>query len=218
MYDLCMSTWDEPIELDEDIELWEQQPGESDEHYALFKRYLELTPEADVESRQVMPRRLSELFGATEFSDRHVKRLSRRFCWERRAQANDLSKVQSVQGQLEHHWLVLVENRLKQLDKADQMIFKAMEALLENPESYKLRDLVAFWEAVVKVGNGVLGMTRLGGPDQAFSQAVVAAAARAEVTVNSADSLDARTMELAAELRRRAELAAAEAPASDDLV
>lgn len=206
-----MANWDEPIELDEDIELWEQQPGETDEQYVLFKMYLKLTPQADTDTREVLPRRISELFGRTDFSDRHVKRLARRFCWETRARARDLAKVQSVQGQLEHHWRVLVENRLKQIAKAEDLIFKAMEAMIEDPENWKLRDLVMFWETSVKVGNGILGMTRLGGPDQA-AVAQVMAGARAEVTVAGADSLDARTMELAEELRRRAELAAETVP------
>lgn len=206
-----MANWDEPIELDEDIELWEQQPGETDEQYVLFKMYLKLTPQADTDTREVLPRRISELFGRTDFSDRHVKRLARRFCWETRAHARDLAKVQSVQGQLEHHWRVLVENRLKQIAKAEDLIFKAMEAMIEDPENWKLRDLVMFWETSVKVGNGILGMTRLGGPDQA-AVAQVMAGARAEVTVAGADSLDARTMELAEELRRRAELAAETVP------
>lgn len=207
-----MPNWSEPVELDEDRDPWEQQPGESDEHYALFRMYLKLTPEADTATREVMPRRVSDLFGKTQFSDRHVKRMARHFCWELRAKAKDVADVQSVQGRLEHHWLVLVKNRLDQLDKADKMVFKALEAtlddMLNNPSSYKLRDIVAFWEVSVKVGNGILGMTRLGGPDQASLSQAVAAAAKAEVTVNSADSLDARTMELAAELQRRAEIAA----------
>lgn len=207
LYDLRMSTWDEPIELDEDIELWEQQPGETDEQYTLFKMYMKLSPQADTDTREVLPRRISELFGKTDFSDRHVKRLARRYSWEARARANDLAKVQSVQGQLEHHWLVLVENRLKQLAKAEDMIFKAMEVMVQDAESWKLRDLVMFWETSVKVGNGILGMTRLGGPEQAAA-AHVMATSRAEVTVGSSDSLDARTIELADELRRRAELAA----------
>ncbi len=211
MYDLCMSKWDDPIELDEDIELWEQQPGESDEQFALFGMYLKLSPQADVETREVLPRRISELFGKTDFSDRHVKRLARRFCWEQRARARDVARVQSVQGQLEHHWLVLVENRMKQVAKAEEMIFKAMGQLMENPEAWKLRDLFQFWETTVKVGNGILGMTRMGGPDQVPVGQVVAGA-RAEVTVNGADSLDARTVELAEELRRRAELALVERP------
>lgn len=211
MYDLCMSKWDEPIELDEDVELWEQQPGESEEHFALFKMYLKLAPQADVETREVLPRRLSELFGKANCSDRHVKRLARRFCWEQRARARDVARVQSVQGQLEHHWLVLVENRMKQVAKAEEMIFKAMGQMLESPESWKLRDLFQFWETTVKVGNGILGMTRMGGPDQAIAAQAVAGA-RAEVTVSGADSLDARTMELAEELRRRAALAAPESP------
>lgn len=200
MYDLRMSNWDDPIELDEDTELWEQQSGESDEQYTLFKMYMKLTPQADAETREVMPRRISELFGKTQFSDRHVKRLARRFCWEPRARAHDLAKVQSVQGQLEHHWLVLVENRLKQLAKIDEMIFKALEAMSEDAESWKLRDLAAFWETSVKVGNGILGMTSRGGPDQA---AGAIAGARAEVTVGGIDALDARTVELAEELLRR---------------
>lgn len=207
LYDLRMSTWDEPIELDEDIELWEQQPGETDEQYTLFKMYMKLSPQADTDTREVLPRRISELFGKTDFSDRHVKRLARRYSWEARARANDLAKVQSVQGQLEHHWLVLVENRLKQLAKAEDMIFKAMEVMVQDAESWKLRDLVMFWETSVKVGNGILGMTRLGGPEQAAA-AHVMATSRAEVTVGSGDSLDARTIELADELRRRAELTA----------
>lgn len=202
LYDMDMSNWDDPIELDEDIELWEQQPSENDEHYSLFKMYLKLTPQADTDTREVLPRRISELFGKVDLSDRHIKRLGRRFCWETRARAHDLAKVQSVQGQLEHHWLVLVENRLKQLDKADQMIFKAMEAMLENPESYKFRDLVMFWAEAVKVGNGILGMTRLGGPDQSIP-AQAMAGARAEVTVGGVDMLDRRTVELAEELQRR---------------
>lgn len=211
LYDLCMSNWDEPIELDEDIELWKQQPGETDEQYTLFKMYMKLTPQADTDTREVLPRRISELFGKTDFSDRHVKRLARRYSWEPRTRAHDLAKVQSVQGQLEHHWLVLVENRLKQLSKVDDMIFKAMEVMVQDAESWKLRELMGAWETSVKVGNGILGMTRLGGPEQAAA-AQVMAGARAEVTVGGSDSLDARTMELAEELRRRAELAAA-APA-----
>lgn len=209
MYDLRMSNWDEPIELDEDTELWEQQSGESDEQYTLFKMYMKLTPQADAETREVMPRRISELFGKTQFSDRHVKRLARRFCWEPRARAHDLAKVQSVQGQLEHHWLVLVENRLKQLAKIDEMIFKALESMSQDAESWKLRDLAMFWETSVKVGNGILGMTSRGGPDQA---AGAIAGARAEVTVGGIDALDARTIELAEELMRRQ---LDEAPADD---
>jgi hypothetical protein len=204
-----MSNWDEPVELGEDLDLWEQQSGESDEHFGLFRMYLELMPQADEGSGEVLPRRISDVYGRAPVGDRQVKRIARRFRWEERARARDLSDGQSLRGKLEHRRLVVLDNRIRQVGQVSELLLRVMEGMAEDVTGWKPRDFFVAWEALVRVEDGLLGLTRLGGPGQVGGAQAVAGA-RAEVMVSGGDSLDARTMELAAELRRRAELGAGE--------
>lgn len=213
LYDLGMSNWDEPIELDEDLDLWEQQAEESDEHFAMFRIYCELSPQADEETGQVLPRRISEVYPKAPVGSRQVKRVARRFQWEVRARARDLADSQSLQGKLEFQRLAVLKNRLDQASKVSDMVLKVMESMADNIEAWKPRDVILVWEALVRVEDGLLGLTRLGGPGQAVSAQAVAGA-RAEVMVGTVSDLDARTVELAEELQRRAAARAlAEVPA-----
>lgn len=194
-----MAKYTDPIELDAEIDPWEQQPDESDEHYTAFEIYRGLTPHADPETGVLGQRRLSEMYARVPQAPRTVRMLARRFCWVERARAFDLSEDGGVAGELEFNRRVVLRNRLNQLAEVDRLVLEVLRRMSEDVESWKPRDLAALWEVAVKVGDGLLGMTRLGGPQTAG----IALGARAEVAVHGVAELEAQTVELVDELRRR---------------
>jgi hypothetical protein len=190
----------EPIELNEDIDPWEQQPPESDKQFEAFKIYLDLEPHADVDSGVLGQRRLSKIYGRTAYSDTYVQDIARKMQWATRARAWDESEDSGIRGALEHNRRVVLRNRLNQLSEVNQLILKVMRSMAEDVSAWKPRDVAAMWEVAMRAENELLSMTRLGGP----SQQVVALGAHSEVTVGSLHELEAQTVEVVEELRRRA--------------
>jgi hypothetical protein len=188
-----------PIELDDDLEPWLQQPGESDRQFTAFEIYKDLPPQADPESGVLGPRRLSGVYGRVDFDDAHVRKLAKKFWWVERARAWDESEESGVAGSLEFHRRVILREQLNQIAEGNQLLMKVLRSMAEDVESWKPRDLAAWWEVLRRAENDLLGMTRLGGPAQL--QAV--AGAKAEVTLGSIAELEAQTVELVDEMRKR---------------
>lgn len=190
----------EPIELEEDIDPWLQQPGESDKQFAAFEIYKDLVPHADPDTGVLGVRRLSEVFGKTSYSDSYVQDLARKMQWPTRARAWDESDDSGVRGALEHNRRVVLRNRLNQLTEVNSLILKVMRSMADDVTAWKPRDVAAMWEVAMKAENELLSMTRLGGP----TQALVPLGAGAQVTAGSLAELESQTIEVVEELRRRA--------------
>lgn len=190
----------EPIELDEDIDPWAQQPPESDKQFAAFEIYKDLVPHADVDSGVLGRRRLSSIYGRTGYSDTYVQDIARKMQWATRARAWDESDDSGIRGALEHNRRVVLRNRLNQLKEVNELILKVMRSMAEDVSAWKPRDVAAMWEVAMRAENELLSMTRLGGP----SQQVVALGTRSDVAVGSLHELEAQTVEVVEELRRRA--------------
>lgn len=232
MYDLTMAkvterpNWDTPVKLDGGIDLWERQEEESDEQYAMFKAYLELTPRANPQTRALGTRRIAELadvqvhvrmpgaeddYGApvVSYSLRHLKRLAYRFSWEDRAKAWDWSKNETLQGILERRRRTILKNRLELTGEIRDLAVKVLGSLANDAERWKPRDVVAIIELMNSMENGLLSMTQLGGPEQPPQ---VVASSQFSLSVGAAEAIEAQTIELVEELQRRQALAAKTAP------
>lgn len=227
MYDLFMTkvterpNWDTPVKLDAEVELWEQQPEETDEYFAAFRAYLQLTPRANPTTRALGTRRLSELADAdvavpsladpgqeppvVSFSNRHLKRLAHRFSWEDRAKAWDWSKNETLQGMLERRRRTILKNRLELTGEIRDLAVKVLGSLAQDADRWKPRDVVAIIELMNSMENGLLSMTQLGGPEQPPQ---VVAASQFSLSVGAAEAIEAQTAELVEELQRRHALAA----------
>lgn len=190
----------EPIELDEDRDPWLQQPDESDKQFAAFEIYKDLVPHADPETGVLGVRRLSGVFGKTSYTDSYVQDLARKMQWAVRARAWDESDDSGVRGALEHNRRVVLRNRLNQLSEVNELILKVMRSMSEDVTSWKPRDVAAIWEVAMRAENELLSMTRLGGP----AHAVAALGAGTATTAGSIAELEAQTIEVVEELRRRA--------------
>lgn len=196
-----------PIELDDELDPWLQQPGESDRQFTAFEIYKDMPPQADPESGVLGSRRLSDVYGRVDFDDAHVRRLAKKFWWAERARAWDESEESGVAGSLEFHRRVILREQLNQIAEGNQLLMKVLRNMAEDVEAWKPRDLAAWWEVLRRAENDLLGMTRLGGPVQA--QAI--AGAKAEVSLGSIAELEAQTVELVEEMRKRGMI---EAPVS----
>lgn len=201
----------EPIELDDELDPWLQQPGESDQQFTAFEIYKELTPQADPESGVLGTRRMSEIYGRVDFADAHIRKLAKKFWWVDRARAWDESEESGVAGSLEFHRRVILREQLNQIAEGNQLLMKVLRNMAEDVDSWKPRDLAAWWEVLRRAESDLLGMTRLGGPAQL--QAV--AGARAEVSLGSLAELEAQTVELVDEMRRRGLIEASAIEAGD---
>lgn len=202
MYAFSMSRKEylEPIELDEDLDPWAQQPDESDKQFAAFEIYRDLVPHADPDTGILGVRRLSSVFGKTSYSDSYVQDLSRKMQWTTRARAWDESDDSGVRGALEHNRRVVLRNRLNQLSEVNELILKVMRSMADDVSAWKPRDVAAMWEVAMRAENELLSMTRLGGPAQGH----VALGAGSDLAAGSIAELEAQTIEVVEELRRRA--------------
>lgn len=228
MYDSFMTkvtdrpNWDTPVKLDSEIDLWEQQDGETVEQFAAFRAYLELIPRANPQTRALGARRIAELDGAdiplppahptappgrTQFSLRHLKRMARRYSWEDRAKAWDWSKNETLQGILDRRRLVLLRNRLELVGEIGDMALGALRAM--EPERWRPRDALAALQLAKELEDGLMSMTQLGGPEQPPQ---MVAASQFSLSVGASEALEAHTVELVEELQRRQALAAAPQP------
>lgn len=190
----------EPIELDDEIDPWEQQPNESDKQFEAFRIYLDLEPHADVDSGVLGQRRLSSIYGRTAYSNTYVQDIARKFQWVLRGRAWDESEDSGLRGVIEHNRRVVLRNRLNQLTEVNGLILKVMRSMAEDVTAWKPRDVAAMWEVAMKAENELLSMTRLGGP----TQQLVALGSHSDVAVGSLHELEAQTVEVVEELRRRA--------------
>ena len=211
--------WDTPIKLDSELDVWERQDEETQEQYAAFKAYLQLTPAANPQTRVLGKRRLAEMADAevpmpvsgvvydadnkpptTSFSLRHVKRMAHRYCWEDRAKAWDWSKNETLQGILERRRLVILKNRLELTGEIRGLAVKVLGSLAEEPERWKPRDVVSIIELMNSMENGLLSMTQLGGPEQPPQ---MVASSQFSLSVGAAEAIEAQTVELVEEFQRR---------------
>lgn len=205
------------MKLDSEIDLWERQAEETDEHFAMFQAYLELTPRANPQTRTLGTRRLAELadvpvtvrspgaaddFGApvASYSLRHLKRLAVRFSWEDRAKAWDWSKNETLQGILERRRLAILKNRLELTEEIRGLAVKVLGSLADDPERWKPRDVVSIIELMNTMENGLMSMTQLGGPEQPPQ---MVAASQFSLSVGAAEAIEQQTIELVEELQRR---------------
>lgn len=201
-----------PIELDEELDPWLQQPSESDRQFTAFEIYKDLPPQADPESGVLGSRRLSDVYGRVDFDDAHVRRLAKKFWWPERARAWDESEDSGVAGSLEFHRRVILREQLNQIAEGNQLLMKVLRNMAEDVEAWKPRDLAAWWEVLRRAENDLLGMTRLGGPVQAQTMA----GAKAEVSLGSIAELEAQTVELVEEMRKRGMIEAPSVVVGDD--
>ena len=210
------------MKLDSEIDLWERQAEETDEHFAMFQAYLELTPRANPQTRTLGTRRLAELadvpvtvrapgavddFGApvASYSLRHLKRLAVRFSWEDRAKAWDWSKNETLQGILERRRLVILKNRLELTEEIRGLAVHVLGSLADDPDRWKPRDVVSIIELMNTMENGLMSMTQLGGPEQPPQ---MVAASQFSLSVGAAEAIEQQTIELVEELQRRQGLTA----------
>lgn len=189
----------EPVELDEDLDPWLQQPGESDRQFTAFEIYKELRPHADPETGVLGARRLSDVYGKVDFDQVHVRRLAKKFHWEARARAWDTSEDSDVAGALEFSRRTLLREQLNQLAEGNRLLMKVLNSMAEDVTVWKPRDLAAWFEVLRRAESDLLGMTRLGGPVQAQA----AAAAKAEISMGSLADLESQTVEVVEEMMRR---------------
>lgn len=221
MYDFGMSkkdterpNWGTPIKLDAELDLWCQQSEESSEYFAAFRAYLELIPRANTQTRELGTRRLSELadveitVGTSDdgepetvsYSLRHLGRLAFRYCWEQRAREWDVSRNETMAGMLERRRLAIIANRLDLVGEIEGISLSMLKTLASDPERWRVRDWVAVAQLARDLGNDLMSMTRLGGPEQAQT---MMAASQVQLTVGAAEALEAQTVELVEELQRR---------------
>lgn len=206
MYDLVMGSdqW-EPIELDPDLEPWVQQPGESDRHYAAFEVYIDLIPTADPESGVLGKRRISGMYGRTDYKNETLYRIAKKFRWADRARAWDESEESGIAGAIEFNRKVILRGQLQQIAEGNRLLMKVLNSMADDVESWKPRDLAAWWDVLRRAESDLLGLTRLGGP----AQSVSVAGAKAEVQLGSLAEIETQTVELVEEMRKRGMLDAA---------
>lgn len=213
MYDSCMGSdqW-EPIRLDDDFEPWLQQRAESDRHYAAFEIYMDLIPAADPESGVLGTRRISEMYGRTDYQNQTLYRIAKKFRWAERARAWDESEESGIAGALEFNRRVILREQLHQIAEGNRLLMKVLESMSEDVEGWKPRDLAAWFEVLRRAESDLLGLTRLGGP----AQSIAVAGAKAEVSIGSAAEMEAQTFEVIEEMRKRGMLGAETTAAQGD--
>lgn len=200
MYDSRMGSdqW-EPIRLDDDFEPWLQQRVESDRHYAAFEVYMKLVPPADPESGTLGTRRISQMYGKTDYQNQTLYRIAKKFRWAERARAWDESEESGIAGALEFNRRVILREQLRQIAEGNRLLMKVLESMSEDVEGWKPRDLAAWFEVLRRAESDLMGLTRLGGP----AQSAAVAGAKAEVSIGSAADMEAQTVEVIEEMRKR---------------
>ena len=139
-----------------DVELWEQQPGETAGSFGYFAIYRDMrypkAPDGTEITDGSVPfqkRSLRKLAAAVGVNFRNITRINEKYNWQKRVEAYDAHVDRTVR---EANEAAIVKMRTEHALLAQQMIRKATKRLLTTPEDQiSAAELVRMVDVAVKV-------------------------------------------------------------------
>lgn len=148
------------VRLDADLLPWEQQPGESNEQWAAFRRYCRLARRVNPKSGEPLPRNLSDMAEDVKWSVRHLRRIAHQFRWVERADAWDVDREAELGGKIADARLQVMRDRLDLLAEMRTLTLGVLRD--KDPEEWKVRDVIELLKVQLVAEDNLLGIAQRG--------------------------------------------------------
>lgn len=146
--------------LDADLLPWEQQPGESNEQHAAFRRYCRLARRVNPKSGEPLPRNLPDMAEDVKWSVRHLRRIAHQFQWVERADAWDVDREMELGGRIADARLEVMRERLDLLAEMRTLTLGVLRD--KDPSEWKVRDVVELLKVQLVAEDNLLGIAQRG--------------------------------------------------------
>jgi len=151
---------DDVFELDVDLLPWDQQPTEADEHYAAFRRYIRLAMRVDSRTGEPKPRNVQEMADDVKWSPRHLKRVSVKYLWVKRARAWDEDREADLGGKIADARIKVMRDRLDLLEEIRGLTLDVLKD--KDPADWKIRDILELLKIQLVAEDNLLGIAQRG--------------------------------------------------------